>query len=863
MISAPLPPREELRLRALDRLEILDTAPEQRFDRLTDLASIALGVPIALVTLVDRDRQWFKSRVGLGATETNRDVSFCAHAILVDPPGLFIVEDTALDVRFADNPLVTGNPGIRFYAGQVLRDPDGHALGTLCVIDRTPRTLDADQRRALAHLASLAEQELNRRSEMELLVDLDVGERKKALILDALGEGVILQDVDGAIVEWNPAAERLLGLCGDELAGRRSTDPRWGAVHADGSAWPAETHPPIEVLRTGRPITDVVMGVHRPHGDRVWLRLSSQPIVDRPSGARQVLTVFANVTTEVEERAREHELEQALARSEQVSRVSLDSLEQGVILADVDGVIHRINPAAERLLGHTAAELTALWLGGNWLIFDEAGVPLPRHRHPLVRVAETGRAIIGETVGWRRPDGTRILLRLSCVPNADGDERLVITFTDITDDRLAQRVLDATLDTAPVGLAILDTDRSILRCNSTFAEQAGRPVEELVGVDVVSLIHFDHRPDASAVGNHLRSGARSNAELEQCVVRPDGTEIWVNTHLAVIPDPDRPLAIAATFDVTEQRRLLLELTRFGYMFEHANDIIIIIDGDGQVRYASPSSERILGYPRGFEHPGVLGLVHPDDVAAAAEQLAQLVAGTRGTEPFTARIRTYSGEWRHIEFVAVNLLDEPAVAGIVITARDATDRVRLTEQLAHQAKHDPLTDLPNRQLLDERIVEALARADRTGTKLALCYIDLDGFKAVNDTFGHAAGDGLLIRVADCLRRSVRAGDMGARLGGDEFVLLLDPIGRPDDAAEVITRVRRQLLAINDPASPLQFGASIGVALSEPLDTPSALLKRADDALYRAKVTHDSTISVASGHADFDAAQLRRALPLTTH
>ncbi|MCU1400286.1 MAG: signal transduction histidine kinase, partial [Acidimicrobiales bacterium] len=550
---------------------MLDTAPEQRFDRLTDLASIVLGVPIALVSLIGRDRQWFKSRVGLEVTETSRDISFCAHAILLDSPGLFTVEDTFLDARFADNPLVTGAPWIRFYAGQVLRDPDGHALGTMCAIDRTPRTLDADQRRALSHLAALAEQELNRRSEMQLLVDLDVGERKKALILDVLGEGVLLQDANGSIVEWNPAAERLLGLSGDELSGRTSTDPRWAASHADGSDWPGETHPPMEVLRTGQAITDVVMGIHRPHADRVWLRLSSQPILDRTSGARQVLTVFADVTAEVEERAREHELEQALARSEQTSRVSLDSLEQGVILADLQGEINRINPAAVRLLGHSAAELTALWQSGDWLIFDEAGMRLPRHRHPLVRVAETGQAVIGETVGWRRPDGTRILLRLSCVPNADGDERLVITFTDITEDRLAQRVLDATLDTAPVGLAILDTDRSILRCNSTFAEQAGRPAEELVGMDVVSLIHFDHRPDASAVGNHLRYGTRSKAELEQCVVRPDGTEIWVNTHLAVIPDPDRPLAIAATFDVTEQRRLLLELTRFGYMFEHAND----------------------------------------------------------------------------------------------------------------------------------------------------------------------------------------------------------------------------------------------------------------------------------------------------
>ena len=149
---APLPANERERLKALLRYEILDTDSERHFDDLTLLASHICQTPIALVSLVDKDRQWFKARVGLSVSETSRDVSFCAHAIL--QPNLFIVPDATEDARFADNPLVTSEPKIRFYAGMPLFTSDGkHALGTLCVIDRVPRELSATQKEEIEALA--------------------------------------------------------------------------------------------------------------------------------------------------------------------------------------------------------------------------------------------------------------------------------------------------------------------------------------------------------------------------------------------------------------------------------------------------------------------------------------------------------------------------------------------------------------------------------------------------------------------------------------------------------------------------------------------------------------------------------------
>ncbi len=158
MTKPPLPVDEARRLETLRRLDVLDTPPEERFDRLTRLAKRLFSVPIALVSLVDADRQWFKSRQGLGATETPRDISFCGHAIVGDQ--VMVVNDASADVRFAQNPLVVGDPKIRFYAGFPLSAANGSQLGTLCLIDHTPRTMTTDDLRLLDDLASMVEEEL-------------------------------------------------------------------------------------------------------------------------------------------------------------------------------------------------------------------------------------------------------------------------------------------------------------------------------------------------------------------------------------------------------------------------------------------------------------------------------------------------------------------------------------------------------------------------------------------------------------------------------------------------------------------------------------------------------------------------------
>jgi GAF domain-containing protein len=182
-MSTPLPSADELRLAALREYQIMDTPPEETFNDISQLTSFICGTPIALITLLDLDRQWFKARVGLEATETPIDQAFCAHAIKQEK--VFLVPDATKDVRFADNPLVTGGPMIRFYAGAPLITPHGVPLGTLCAIDRKPREFSPEQQAALEALARQVIMAL----ELRLTVTaLDMAQAEKKMAEDEVAE---------------------------------------------------------------------------------------------------------------------------------------------------------------------------------------------------------------------------------------------------------------------------------------------------------------------------------------------------------------------------------------------------------------------------------------------------------------------------------------------------------------------------------------------------------------------------------------------------------------------------------------------------------------------------------------------------
>jgi PAS domain S-box-containing protein len=210
---------ETARLAALDAYHVMDTAPEAVFDDIVAIASQICDVPIALISLVDSKRQWFKAALGVSVAETPREIAFCAHAI--EQGSTFVVEDAARDPRFAANPLVTGDPNLRFYAGTQLRTPGGEAIGTLCVLDTRPRTLTAQQHQALQALGRQVMVQLEFR---KALIKQSEDEQYTRLILDsAIDYAIISLDLRGRVKSWNEGAHRILGWTSDDMLGHHCT----------------------------------------------------------------------------------------------------------------------------------------------------------------------------------------------------------------------------------------------------------------------------------------------------------------------------------------------------------------------------------------------------------------------------------------------------------------------------------------------------------------------------------------------------------------------------------------------------------------------------------------------------------------
>jgi diguanylate cyclase (GGDEF)-like protein/PAS domain S-box-containing protein len=275
--------------------------------------------------------------------------------------------------------------------------------------------------------------------------------------------------------------------------------------------------------------------------------------------------------------------------------------------------------------------------------------------------------------------------------------------------------------------------------------------------------------------------------------------------------------------------------RFRSLVQHSSDVIIVTRPNGAMRFVSPSANRVFGYdPSEMVGRPIATLLHPDDRERAAT-LFEHAARTPGvTGPVEWRFRQLDGSWLSAEILATNLTGDPTVRGIVLNTRDVSERKRLEEQLTHQAFHDPLTGLANRALFRDRVSHALALAQRQSNPITVLFMDLDDFKRVNDSLGHAEGDRLLISAAERFLSCARAADTVARLGGDEFAILLEHSAGPEGRAELLDRLAT---AMSHPftlsGNQVQVTASIGVATANAGDSADDLLRNADVAMYAAK------------------------------
>ncbi|WP_329072493.1 putative bifunctional diguanylate cyclase/phosphodiesterase [Streptomyces sp. NBC_01429] len=310
---------------------------------------------------------------------------------------------------------------------------------------------------------------------------------------------------------------------------------------------------------------------------------------------------------------------------------------------------------------------------------------------------------------------------------------------------------------------------------------------------------------------------------------------------------------------------------FRSLVQGSSDVIMIAAASGTLRYVSPAAAGVYGRDaEDLVGAELASIIHPDDLGRVIHEVRRFLATPPAEEPTTrieCRFSSGSGGWLNVEST-VNRHQ----GGLIFNSRDVTERVRLQAQLQHNAEHDPLTDLPNRALFTERVRQALAGRRATDAGTAVLFIDLDGFKGVNDRLGHQTGDELLVQAAHRLQESVRAGDTAARLGGDEFAAIVLGDGSTDRTAreyqvhEIADRLR---LRLSQPyridGNDVRVAASIGVAFAEPGITPTGLMRNADLAMYRAKAAGKDRVELYAPQMQADvvrrtelATRLRTAL-----
>jgi diguanylate cyclase (GGDEF)-like protein/PAS domain S-box-containing protein len=630
MLIAERPPTESERQATLDALQLLDTAPEPVFDRITRLTARLLNVPMALFSLVDNERQWFKSNVGLDATQTPREVAFCAHTILESVP--LVVEDATHDARFRDNPLVTGNPNIRFYAGAPIRTSEGHAIGTLCAIDSKPRMLSSQDLQTLQDLADIISKEVQSRERLDV------------------------------------ARERLV----ESGAAVRESEGRFRSIFE-----------------------------------------------------------LANI---------------------------------GIALLSPGGAWLSVNAALCGILGYTERELMSLTFQDiTWHEDLDADLLLLQRlqRHEIDGYEMDKRYV--------RKDGQLVWANL-CVSYKARADGAIDYYVSVITDIGARKAAEA----------------SILNLNSQLEQRVAARTRELQNTNSMLT--------ASVIQQRRAEGALREREAELRSV-----------------------------------------------IENASDAYIGMDERGRVVAWNREAEQIFGWSSAEANGQLLtDLIIPSAYASAHTEGMQRYLRTGVAKMLGTRLelpgRRKDGS---------SLMLEVRIAALEVNGRrifsaflhDISDRKLVEARREFEARHDALTNLPNRRALMEQLPVAQKRAQRAGQALALLFIDLDGFKAVNDARGHEAGDRLLEQVAQRLRGTVRETDGVYRLAGDEFTVILENMQHPRDTvaiAEKLIRAVSQPIEVDGVA--LNVGASIGIALyapASPVDA-DALIREADHWMYQAKL-----------------------------
>ncbi|MEI6987393.1 MAG: PAS domain S-box protein, partial [Rhodospirillaceae bacterium] len=589
MMPPPFPTNEAERLAALDGLSILDTKAEERFDRVTRIAKAYFGVPIALVSLVDTDRQWFKSRQGLEASETPRNISFCGHAILNE--NIFVVDDAKESPIFCDNPLVVNFPNICFYAGAPLHSPDGYRVGTLCIISQQRRTVTADDLKVLRDLADCVESEL-------ALVYIRKIEREEATTnykgqIEAINRSQMIIEftLDGSIIKANANYLKAFGYAEGDLAGKNhsvfvSEDYKASAEYRE--FWAG--------LRAGKFQSGEFERIGK-DGRYIWIEASYNPIIGPDGKPAKVIKIATDVTDKVC-------IRRAFKDTQARLRAIIDNVLDGIITIDTKGTIATINPAVVRLFGYDDSEL----IGQNIKIL----MPEPNRSNHDRYLAEYHSKKGSQAIGVERQlegltkDGQTFPIELTVTEvDLNGERLFVGLIRDITErknNESLQASFSAIIESSTDAIMSKTLDGIVTSWNPAAEMLFGYTASEMIGTPMLRLFPPDRECEEQEILEKIRRGA--NIEHFGTFRKKKNGEIFpISVTISPIRDNTGTItgAVKIARDITERKKFEKALAeserKTRRILETSNDGFWMIFGDTRIVEVNPAMCKILGRDR--------------------------------------------------------------------------------------------------------------------------------------------------------------------------------------------------------------------------------------------------------------------------
>ena len=706
-------------------------------------------------------------------------------------------------------------------------------------------------------------------------------EENLSITLDSIGDAVIATDTAGRITRMNPVAEHLTGWSFTEAQDRLIEDVV--QIINEQTRAPAEM-PVAKVLATGEPhgIANHTLLIAR-DGSELPIADCATPIHDASGKIRGVVIVFRDETlarqakqniTQLNQVLEQHVLERTrqLHDSENHLRSIINNVPALIAYVDAEQHYVYVNNQYRERFAPTRTDITGC------SVREILGEERYAFASPIISKVLQGEA---QSYDWQPFPGIWQLISYQPKRTADGQiAGYFVLGTDITERRQTESALRASQQ--QLARVLEGTDQGYWDWNlQTNAFEVSARWESMLGfnpgemrVDTdhwPEMVHPDDLPVAMASIQRHINGESSSHEAEIRCKTKDGDWRWILTRGSIVSrsDDGKPLMMSGTHtDISERKQFEQEQREATVVFQNSYEGIMVANAEGIITKVNPAFVRITGYEESEvagKNPRLLSSGHHD--AHFFDEFWQSLSEQDFWRGEVWNRRKNGEVFATLQSISVVRDAKGQVSHYISVFTDISQLKAHENELNRVANYDSLTELPNRRLLSDRLNQSIIRASRSGKSTAVCFLDLDSFKEINDQHGHAFGDQMLVNIAERLKEVLRADDTLARLGGDEFVILLSDVTSPEECTLILDRILQTVrLPVEVNTLKLAVSASIGVSLY-PADNadPDTLLRHADQAMYLAKQAGKNRYQMfdpeddrmAQIHREF-LMQLRRAL-----